>query len=88
METAFNCFDTDGNGKITVDELQSIFDFAETKDKRLWKEIMEEVDTNKDNVISFQEFATAMEKVLTNSYFELSRVGSVAIINSHRMISS
>lgn len=34
---------------ITVDELKAVFDTHGEKDENLWKEIMTEVDKNKDN---------------------------------------
>ena len=41
---------------ITVDELKAAFDSNEKKDEEIWKEIMNEVDANHDNQISFEEF--------------------------------
>ena len=74
LETAYELFDVDKNGTVTVNELQQVFDFSHSKDQKLWKEIMEEVDTDKDNNISFQEFTCAMEKVLASSYMELNNL--------------
>lgn len=56
--------DTDNNGSITVDELKAVFDTHGDKDETLWRQIMAEVDKNKDNVISFDEFTDAMTLIL------------------------
>jgi calcium-dependent protein kinase len=58
LEHAFKIFDTDGNGKITCDELSGIFhaghsNLNEETMEVLWKEILEDMDTNKDGQISF-----------------------------------
>lgn len=66
LKAVFNLFDQDGNGLIEVKELKDVFEgrnLENSKDEKLWRQIMEEVDLDKDNYISFDEFATAMNKV-------------------------
>ena len=53
---------------ITVDELKAVFDNNNDKDEQLWKEIMAEVDVNKDNEISFDEFMVAMTDFLKKKH--------------------
>ncbi len=61
LEAAFKLFDRDGSGKLSADELRSVFDTSGTrKDQSLWQEIMREVDRDGDGVISFQEFSEVM----------------------------
>lgn len=64
LKAAFNMLDRDGGGTITVDELKAAFDSHGDKDDKLWKEIMDEVDTNHDNQISFEEFTNVMTAML------------------------
>jgi Ca2+-binding EF-hand superfamily protein len=46
---------------ITIEELKAVFDTqGDKKEESLWKEIMKEVDKNRDNMISFEEFADVM----------------------------
>lgn len=49
LKNAFQILDSDNSGMITVDELKAVFDNNNDKDETLWKEIMAEVDVNKDN---------------------------------------
>lgn len=61
--------DVDNSGMITVDELKQVFDSTgDSKDERLWEEIMSEVDKNHDNEISFEEFCEAMKDFLKKRY--------------------
>lgn len=66
---AFNHFDTDGNGKITFDELEKILcrdDMQKTFRKKtkepnvFIKNLIEEFDADGDGQIDFQEFLTMM----------------------------
>ena len=75
LKKAFQIFDSDGNGNITVDELKSIFENNGTKkEEQLWVDIMNEVDTNRDGVINFEEFVQSMTKVVDGSFVELNRL--------------
>ena len=55
---------------ITVDELKAVFGggHGEDKDDSLWIEIMGEVDKNKDNQISFDEFTEVMTQLLRKQH--------------------
>ena len=61
-------FDLDGNGKISLSELKQVFDISRLRnseqDRRLWTDIMGAVDTDKDGVISRDEFHEAMGGVI------------------------
>ena len=48
LRTAFNLFDTDRSGQITLEELKKVFDMSGRKDAAMWAQIMEEVDQDKD----------------------------------------
>lgn len=66
LRFAFNMFDADQNGMISKGELKSMFETSEKKDDALWQEIFDEVDTDGDGDISYQEFAATMNKVLNS----------------------
>ena len=60
-------FDQDGNGQISITELKNVFQGGcnmDKEDEQLWQLIMDEVDKNHDNVISHEEFNSAMHAVM------------------------
>ena len=68
LAAAFKMIDKDNSGMITIEELKAAFDNHGEKDESLWQEIMEEVDSNKDNQISFDEFINAMSSLLKKKH--------------------
>lgn len=64
LEAAFNVFDRDGNGSITVDEIKLILDTGEVEDEATWNEILREADTNGDGAIDLKEFFALMSTTL------------------------
>lgn len=64
VSLAFKYFDKNGSGQITIDELREVF-FKNTKnnDEVILKELVDEIDSNKDGEISFEEFKTMMNKI-------------------------
>ena len=65
LEKAFNLFDIDGNGYITLEELKESMP-VEITSKLEWRELIEEVDKDGDCQISFEEFKDMMQKLLNN----------------------
>ena len=66
LKYAFQYFDKDNSGEITLDELETIFR-GHIKDKDIKKElnnILKEVDFNDDKVIDFEEFKKLMNNLL------------------------
>ena len=57
LQNAFTYFDTQRQGIITLEDLQAFMGGSATHAK----EIMDEVDTNNDGKISFEEFVQMME---------------------------
>ena len=59
-------FDTDGSGKISVDEIMAIFTKGTKNEKGVHREIFEKMvkdaDENGDGEISLSEFKTIMKK--------------------------
>lgn len=68
LKFAFNFFDKDGSGQITIGELKNIF--CNNQDKQiseeLMKKIMEEIDTDGNLEISFSEFKEMMQNIIIN----------------------
>ena len=68
LKFAFNYFDIDKSGKITLDEIESIFKGNVVKGdiRESLKTIIREVDANEDGKISFEEFVQVMTKLFNN----------------------
>ena len=67
LRFAFRYFDKDGSGEITFDEIETIFKDSITNKSKVHdslKKIVDEVDSNKDGIISFTEFSDIMKKML------------------------
>jgi len=62
LRAAFALFDTDGNGKISCEELKTMM--MEGKGEKGWKEVVREVDQNGDGEIDLREFEQlVMERI-------------------------
>lgn len=61
LETAFKMFDKDGNGFISIAELQSVFGSNISAD--VMQDLIKEVDDNGDGEISLKEFKEMMMKM-------------------------
>ena len=79
LQAAFNLFDIDQNGKITVEEIKSLLGGGGNTDNYVlstggqgdvhndvWRSLMVEGDENNDGEISFEEFKTMMKKLRGN----------------------
>lgn len=64
MKKAFAMLDADHSGYITIDELRGVFEVSNKKSNALWTDIMDEVDLDRDGLISYDEFSVAMYKVI------------------------
>ena len=56
LEKAFKMFDKDGNGLLSIEEIIEVFG----GDANYWKKIIEEVDSNNDGEVDFNEFKIIM----------------------------
>lgn len=68
----FKLFDANGDGVISMAELKQAFSCSSLKNESgdtFIREVMEEVDKNKDNLISFEEFNTALTSVLSTTVY-------------------
>lgn len=64
LQFAFDYFDQDKNGVISLDEIESIFNTTKEFSKEEFQKIIDEVDINHDKVIDFSEFKLMMSKIL------------------------
>ena len=63
LKYAFNAFDKDGNGSISIDEIMAIFRRTSNNvDKKVFEKMMKDADSNGDGAIEFEEFNSIMEK--------------------------
>jgi len=67
IQFAFNFFDKDKSGEITIDEIKEVFEDSvvkKSKEDISLKKIIQEVDKNGDGKISYEEFAFVMKKLI------------------------
>ena len=56
METAFNIFDKDGSGSISVSEIRAVLGEESLAVNAVWEQLVRDADTNGDGVIDLREF--------------------------------
>ena len=71
LRFAFNYFDRDHNGNITFDEIKNLFYQSEenknnAKARQQLKKSFDEIDTNGDGELSFDEFVSMMKNIINN----------------------
>lgn len=68
LKSVFKMLDANNDNSVTKDELKQVFGggHVSQRGEQVWDEIMSEVDKDNDGVISFEEFESAMNKVLQN----------------------
>lgn len=67
IEMMFDMFDQNKDGKISCVELKSVFSKCCEDGDKTAREIMNEVDRNRDNIISYEEFNDALTIMLKRS---------------------
>jgi len=69
LKFAFSFFDKDNSGQITVSELKDIFCYNQDKQisEDVMKKIMEDIDTDGNHEISFEEFKEMMKNIIINN---------------------
>ena len=64
LQEAFNFFDKDKNGTISLDEVKRAFSSMKGYKDKDFEEILRGVDLNKDGKIDFYEFKTMMQTII------------------------
>jgi calcium-dependent protein kinase len=64
LQGAFDMFDKDKSGKITIEELKNVLGKGANISENVWKQIMLEIDGNGDGEVSYKEFREMMIKIL------------------------
>lgn len=68
LQAAFNLFDIDQNGRITLEEIKSLLGGNDNHvinySNDIWKEMIDQGDDNNDGEITFDEFKVMMKKML------------------------
>jgi calcium-dependent protein kinase len=63
LRQAFEHFDKDGNGSISIKEIEEGLAGIEKSGDINWEEIMKDVDRDRDGEVSFEEFKMMMIKL-------------------------
>ena len=63
LRAAFNTFDIDRSGNISMDEIKNAICAGKLIDDKVWASVMSEVDNNNDDEITFPEFKEMMERI-------------------------
>lgn len=62
LQTAFNLFDRDRSGKISIEELKVVLQ-GRDEDQHIFEGILKQVDENGDGEIDIEEFAAILKKI-------------------------
>ena len=68
IESIFDMLDINGDGYIDQAELKENFKVAEGEDDTMVLEIIQEVDLDKDGMISQVEFSSGMQQMLIKTF--------------------
>ena len=65
LRAAFNTFDIDKSKYISMDEIKNALCAGKNIDEKVWATVVEQVDVNNDDKISFEEFKEMMLKIFS-----------------------
>ena len=63
ITAAFNTFDIDHGGTISMDEIKTALCAGKNIDDKVWNTLISEVDRNGDDEITLDEFKNIMEAI-------------------------
>ena len=85
LKMAFDVFDRDKNGCISHDELKYILgEYNPNAKEYLWKKMIQQIDSNKDGQISYEEFYNMMMDVIKNKNKRFSMQAPKLIYNDSK----
>ena len=61
LKAAFEYYDKDGSGSISVEEIKGVLGVGKNISKKVWDQVVLEVDENGDGEVSFEEFKIMMQ---------------------------
>jgi calcium-dependent protein kinase len=62
LKSAFEAFDLDHNGRITLDELKQVIGSDDSVEDDFWTKLLNDADDNGDGEIDFEEFKGLMHR--------------------------
>ncbi|KAI3816311.1 hypothetical protein L1987_16004 [Smallanthus sonchifolius] len=78
LRKAFDFFDNDNSGYITRDELKHSMTQYGMGDEETINEVLDDVDTDKDGKINYEEFVTMMRKGTVETAYNIKRTRAVS----------
>lgn len=63
---AFKLFDKDGSGGITPNELKALLGITSKYSDKVWNEVINQIEHNKENEVTYKEFQNMMQKLIKN----------------------
>ena len=63
LQITFKLFDKDGSGSITPQELKAILGLSSKYSDKVWNEIINQIEHNKENEVTYEEFKNMMLKM-------------------------
>ena len=64
LKFAFDAIDLSHDGSISREELKQRFNILKSHEDKLWDQIFREVDMNRDDKITYDEFKSSMENIM------------------------
>lgn len=61
---AFKLFDKDGSGGITPNELKALLGITSKYSDKVWNEVINQIEHNKENEVTYKEFQNMMQKLV------------------------
>lgn len=64
LKVTFKLFDKDDSGSITPQELKAILGISSKYSDKVWDGIINQIDHNKENEVTYEEFRNMMLKLI------------------------